>query len=232
MRRVIKDDEWLRLTCQFLHYKQDDSESENLRGLILGHYTSPWFFNFYLKTFDHFAAQLDGIKYLRFADNIFLVGKNKKKVHRALEDIRQYLRKNLSLELNGSTQVYRFEYVDRFGKIRGRAVNALGVVIHRNRVTLRKSILMRIRRKAIRISKKAKVTWHDGSSMLSRLSWIRHTDTYIYYSKYVKPKINTRLLKSKVRIHSKLITPLCKERRRIINDGLEKSSKLASRKTD
>ena len=202
MRRVIKDDEWLRLTCQFLHYKQNDSESEKLCGLILGHYTSPWFFNFYLKNFDHFAAQLDGIKYLRFADNIFLVGKNKKKVHRALEDIRQYLRKNLSLELNGSTQVYRFEYVDRFGKIRGRAVNALGVVIHRNRVTLRKSILMRIRRKAIRIS-----------------------------NQYIKSKINTRLLKSKVRIHSKLITPLCKERRRIINDGLEKSSKLASRKT-
>ncbi len=233
MARVIKDKEWLRLTFQFLHYRENDPESEELCGLILGHYTSPWFFNFYLKQFDHFAAALPGVKYLRFADNFFLVGTSKRKVHRALDAIREYLRRELKLELNGSTQVYRFEYgLGRYDKkgeelTRGRAVNALGAVIHHNRVTLRKSILMRARRKALRIAKKTNRTWHDGSSMFARLSWIRFTDTYTYYAEHIKPIINTRQLKAKVRKHSLEAMPIAEERRRIINDGLEKSARLS-----
>ena len=229
MQRVIKDKDWLRITYQFLHYKPDDPASEELCGLILGHFTSPWFFNFYLKQFDHFVAALDGIKYLRFADNIYLVGTNKRKVHRALEAIKNYLRQELKLELNDCTQVYRFEYADKYGKIHGRAVNALGAVIHRDRVTLRKSILMRIRRKAVKISKKKIKTWHDGASMFARLSWIRHTNTHKYYLKYIRPKINTRQLKAKVRNHSRAIRSIVEERRRIINDGLEKSARLSKR---
>jgi hypothetical protein len=228
MRKTIKDRDWLRLTCQFLHYDEKDPECENLCGLILGHYTSPWFFNFYLKDFDHFTAKLPGIKYLRFADNFFLVGTNKRKVHSALKAIKKYLSKELRLELNESTQVYRFEYVAKDGKIRGRAVNALGAVIHCNRVTLRKSILMRIRRKAIRIGRKRKdATWHDGASMLARLSWIRHTDTYGYYSRHIKPFIAAKRLKAKVRLHSRATRETIEERRRIIYAGLETSARLA-----
>ncbi len=222
MERAIKDDNWLRLTKQFLYHAKE-------QGLILGHYTSPWFFNFYLKAFDHFAAQ-QGVRYLRFADNIFMVSSNKRTLRKALNNIRTYLREQLKLELNGSTQIYRFEYVDRYGKTRGRAINALGAVIHHNRITLRKSILMRMRRKSLRLAKKERTTWHDCASMLARLSWIRHTDTYTYYSKHIKPNINIRQLKAKVRAHSKEIMPLSKERRRIIYDGLEKSTRFANHK--
>lgn len=242
MQRVIRDKEWLRITFQFLHYRPGDPACDDLCGLILGHYTSPWFFNFYLKQFDHFAAKLDGVKYLRFADNLWLVGKNKRKVHKALDAIREYLRRELRMELNSCTQVYRFEYpcmkngkvvmiTGKDGKpkkkVRGRAVNALGAVIHHDRLTLRKSILMRMRRKAVRIHRKQKRTWHDGASMFSRLSWIRHTNTFIYYTTHIKPHINTRQLKAKVRAHSRQLLPIAAERRRIINDGLEKSDRLS-----
>lgn len=230
MQRVIRDAEWLRITCQFLHYKPGTPESEELRGLILGHYTSPWFFNFYLKDFDHFAAVLPEVKYLRFADNLYIVGRSKRKVHQALAAIREYLRRELKLELNNSTQVYRFEYEDAHGHIRGRAVNALGAVIHHNRVTLRKSILMRMRRKSLRIARKdGQETWHDAASMLSRLSWVRHTDTYTYYETHIKPNLNIRRLKRKLRAHSKAMQPIYEERRRIIYDGLEKSARLSGR---
>ena len=168
LKRVIKDDKWLSLMFKFLN---------DGNGLTLGHYISPWLFNFYLKEFDHFAAKLDDVKYLRFADNFFLVGTNKRKVHKALDMIRDYLQRELHMTLNKSTQVYRFEWQDRAGRVQGRAVNALGVVIHYNRVTLRKSILQRIRRKACRIHRKTRKTWHDGASMISRLSWISFTDT-------------------------------------------------------
>lgn len=221
---VIKDEAWLSLAARFVR-----GRNRKEKGLVLGHYTSPWFFNFYLKDFDHFAASQEGIQYLRFADNLFLVGTNKRKVHRAVAAIKAHLRDCLKLELNQSAQVYRFEYVDRNGKTRGRAVNALGFIIHHNRMTLRKRLLKRIRRKAIRIKQKQEPTWHDAAAMLSRLAWIRSTNTYGYYMRHIKPNIQTKALKKKVRAHSRAMQGIYKERRKIIHDGLEKSKRLAAK---
>lgn len=222
LRRVIKDEQWLGLIGRFLH-----AGETGRKGLKLGHYTSPWLFNFYLKRFDHFAATLDGVRYLRFADNLFLAGSNKRKMHRAVGAIRAYLHDNLKLELNRSAQVYRFEYADKSGKVRGRAVNALGAVIHYNRVTLRKQILRGMRRKAIRIDRKQKATWYDAASIFSRIAWVRHTDTYGYYQRHIKPHINTRQLKQKLRNYSRASYPAAEARRQIIYDGLDKSARLA-----
>lgn len=226
LRKVIKDEAWLSLAARFIK-----GRSKKEKGLVLGHYTSPWFFNFYLKDFDHFAAGQEGIQYLRFADNLFLVGTNKRKVHRAVAAIKVHLRDCLKLELNQSAQVYRFEYADRNGKARGRAVNALGFIIHHNRMTLRKRLLKRIRRKAIRIKKKQEPTWHDAAAILSRLAWIRGTNTYGYYMHHIKPNIQTKALKKKVRAHSRAMQGVYKERRKIINDGLEKSKWLSANQT-
>lgn len=224
LEEIVKDSAWLTLVDHFIRGKENKK-----KGLVLGHYTSPWLFNFYLKRFDHYAASLDGIQYLRFADNLFLVGRNKRKVHRAVYDIATYLRQNLRLELNKSAQVYRFEYVDRYRKTRGRAVNALGFVIHHNRVTLRKRLLKGIRRKANHTSKKDRVTWHDGASMISSLGFIHKTDTYKYYKEHIKPKINIKQLKQKVRNYNLHMQYVYKERRKIINDGLEKSKWLSGK---
>ena len=198
------------------------------KGLVLGHYTSPWFFNFYLKEFDHFAAA-QGVQYLRFADNLFLVSRNKRKFRKIVNISSLYLRDNLRLTLNTSAQIYRFEYVDKTGKVRGRAVNALGFIIHHNRVTLRKQLLKSIRRKAIRIEKKEKPTWHDGAAMLSKLSWIRASDTYTYYQNHIQGRIDIKSLKQKVRVHIRSMLAIHQERRRIIHDGLERSHRLSGR---
>ena len=232
LAKKIKDKKWLRLMYKFLHYDPDPKKGKE-HGLILGHYTSPWLFNFYMMEFDHFVAAIPRIKYLRFVDNIFLIGKNKKKLHRAVDMIVKYLKKNLKLELNRSLQVYRFEYENRIvnGKrrLKGRAVNALGFVIHCDRVGLRKGILNGIRRKAAKLKKKEFAeTWHDASSMLSRLSWIRGSDTYKYAYRNIFPNINVKRLKSKESAHSKRIAPIIEERRKIIYDGLDKSARLAA----
>ena len=231
MAKVIKDSEWLRLTYAFLHYYPNETDSDEMYGLILGHYTSPWFFNFYLKKFDHYMAAIPEIKYMRFADNIFIVGTNKRKVHKAMKAMRDYLYDNLRLELNRCTQVFRFEYIDKSGKIRGRAIDCLGAIIHCNRLGLRKSILKRMRRKAKKIKKKDHaVSWHDGASMLSRISWVRSTDTFQYYVKNIRSNIKIKRLKKRVRNHIKKIQPISEERRKKINEGLEKSKRLTGNK--
>lgn len=217
---VIKDKDFLKLLLKFL---------ENLNGLILGHYISPWLFNFYLKELDHYIVSLKyNIKYLRFMDNIFIFSSNKKELKKVLLLLKRYLNINLMLKLNHSTKMYRFEYKCSNNNIRGRAINALGIVIHHNRVSLRKSILKRARRKAINIFSKNKVTWYNSSSMLSRLSWLKNTDTFKYYNKYILPKINIKFMKSKVSDHSKLLINQINIRRSIINDGLEGSTRLAA----
>ena len=223
LRKVITDEAWLRLTEHFLIGKEGKE-----KGLVLGHYTSPWFFNFYLKEFDHFAAA-QGVQYLRFADNLFLVSRNKRKLRKVVNISSLYLRNNLHLTLNTSAQIYRFEYVDKTGKVRGRAVNALGFIIHHNRVTLRKQLLKSIRRKAIRIEKKEKPTWHDGAAMLSKLSWIRASDTHTYYQNHIQGRIDIKSLKQKVRAHIRSMLAIYQERRRIIHDGLERSHRLSGR---
>lgn len=217
---VIKDKDFLKLLLKFL---------ENLNGLILGHYISPWLFNFYLKELDHYIVSLKyNIKYLRFMDNIFIFSSNKKELKKVLLLLKRYLNINLMLKLNHSTKMYRFEYKCSNNNIRGRAINALGIVIHHNRISLRKSILKRARRKAINIFNKNKVTWYNSSSMLSRLSWLKNTDTFKYYNKYILPKINIKFMKSKVSDHSKLLINQINTRRSIINDGLEGSTRLAA----
>lgn len=190
LKKVIKDEQWLRLCEKILCNEQ---------GLSLGYYISPWFFNFYLKNFDHFVAKYSNIKYLRFADNLFLVSSDKEKLKKCLEDIKEYLQDNLKLQLNKQTQLFRFEY--SFHK--GRAVNSVGVIIHNNRICLRKRLLRKTRRKITKVKKKKKITWHDGASILSRLAWIFFTDTYQYYKKYLN--INIRALKNKISKHSKSI---------------------------
>lgn len=228
LRKVIKDEDWLNLVERFI--KGNPKRINKDRGLVLGHYTSPWFFNFYLKDFDHFAASFEGIRYLRYADNFFLVSTNKRKLRNAVISIQQYLTWELKLLLNPSSMIYRFEYVDKkTGKTRGRAVNALGFVIHSNRVTVRKSILRGIRRKALRLHKKGmeKCNWYDAQSFVSRLSWFRKTDTVKYFNKYIKPIVDIKYLKSLISAHSKKEQPKYNAIWRYINDRVAQSKWLA-----
>ena len=70
-------------------------------GLPLGFYPSPWLWHFYMKEFDHYAATL-GAHYLRYADNIFFVGTNKRKMHRIKEAVTNYLEEKLHLHLKAN----------------------------------------------------------------------------------------------------------------------------------
>lgn len=228
LSKVIKDNDWLDLLRRIIKGKWNKD-----RGLALGHYTSPWLFHFYLKDFDHFVAAMKDIKYLRYADNLFLVSTNKRKLRNAIMDIAHYLFDNLRLLCNRSTQLYRFEYTDKNGKVRGRAINALGFVIHRDRVTIRKSILRGIRRKALRVHKKGdKCTWYDAASMLSHLSWFKYSNSYEYYFKYIKPLLNIAMLKTKVSEYSKRNSKFYENLRRFLYGKLGNSIWLSSNKAN
>lgn len=189
---------------------------EDIRnGVPLGYFTSQWFGNFYLKTLDHYIKEeLHADDFMRYMDDMVILGKSKKKLHRIYDAIEIYLRNELHLEIKGDWQVFRFEYpvmkngkpvLDDNGKqiTKGRMLDFMGFQFHHDRTTIRKSNLESARRKANHIAKQEKISWYNASVMLSYMGLFKNTDTYNYYQDYIKPKINVKKLKKIVSKHSK-----------------------------
>lgn len=169
-------------------------------GLPLGFYTSQWFSNWYLTPLDHYIKQeLKAVHYMRYMDDMVIFGPNKKKLHRIRESIQEYLESNLGLTLKDNWQVFRFSYV-KGGKEYGRDLDYMGFRFHRNRTTLRRSIMLKASRKARRISKKEKPSIYEIRQMLSYLGWIGATDTYGFYREHIKPWVNFQKYKRRLSI--------------------------------
>ncbi|NLI12812.1 MAG: RNA-dependent DNA polymerase [Peptococcaceae bacterium] len=76
-------------------------------GVPVGSYTSQFFANVYLHQLDIFVKHQLRIKnYVRYMDDFILVVENKEAARQLLQQIREFLAKNLKLELNGKTQIF------------------------------------------------------------------------------------------------------------------------------
>ena len=201
LRKLYKDDKYYNLLCEIIDY----DHVENGVGIPLGFYSSQWFGNFYLLDFDYYVKQtLNAKYYIRYADDMVIFGTNKKELHKMREQISEYLKNQLHLELKGNWQVFRFEYYDKkTDRVRGRALDFLGYVYHYNRKTLRKSILCRSRRKALRIKKAGKITWYSATQMISYLGWYSNSDTYNYFKEYIYPIVKPKALRRVISKHVK-----------------------------
>ena len=188
--RYVKDDLFLRLLFEVL----DTTKV----GLPLGFHTSHWLANWYLQGLDHYIKeQLGAVHYMRYMDDMVIFGPNKRKLHRMRKSISEYLME-LGLELKENYQVYVMEYRDKTRKIRGRDLDFMGFRFRHNRILIRKSIMIRMCRKAKKLDKKEKITIHDCRQMLSALSWLKNTDTYSMYLKYIKPYVNFQYMKRRI----------------------------------
>ena len=195
IRRYIKDDLFLRLLFEVL----DTTKV----GLPLGFHTSHWLANWYLQGLDHYIKeQLGAVHYMRYMDDMVIFGPNKRKLHRMRKNISDYLL-NLGLELKENHQVFALEYRDKTGKVRGRDLDYMGFRFRHNRITLRKTIMIRMCSKAKKLDKKEKITIYDCRQMLSALSWLKNTDTYNMYLIYIKPYVNFQYMKRRVSKYDK-----------------------------
>ena len=204
--KLIRDKRYLEILCRVI--------DRTAPGLPLGFYTSPWLGNYYLTPLDrHITQTLRPDHYLRYMDNLFLFHKNKKELHRMVAAISEFMGERLHLKMKEDWQVFRFEYQDRKnGKVRGRAINALGYVLHWNRTTMRKSILKRTRAKANRMHRLKRCRRIDAAAMVSYMGWFSHTDTYAFYCRWIKPRVSiqyckrriSRLSKQEVKKHDRM----------------------------
>lgn len=187
--RIIKDDKF--------HCVNDGIIHECKKGIALGAPTSIWHINFLLTEFDHLISALDGVDhYLRYADDIIIFGRDKKKLHAVEKYAIKYIKEKLHQEINHNHQIFPIEWTDKKEKIHGRPLDICGFLFYRKKRILRKKRMLGITRKARKIGKKEKPTYHDARQMLSQMGWTKNANTYGMYATHIQSFVNKKKLRS------------------------------------
>lgn len=190
-KKIIHDEKMLYVIFLVLDSNKATYNGEIINmGLPIGYYLSQWIANWFLQDFDFFIKQKLKIKcYVRYVDDFVLLSPNKKELHKAMAEISKYLL-SIDLKLKENYQVFRFAYKDKDGKERGRPIDFMGFKFYRDRTVLRRGIMLRATRKALKLSKQPNHTWYECTQMLCYLGWFKYTNTYKVYEKYIKPVVN------------------------------------------
>lgn len=185
MRNKIKDKSCLWLI---------DAIIDSNAGLPIGNYTSQWFANFFLQDLDHLIKEKLGIKYyIRYVDDLVILGSNKRKLHKVKIALDEYLT-TIDLKIKDNWQVF---------KVSKRPIDFLGFKFYYDKTILRKRTALRIRRRILKISKKQELNYKDACAIISYWGWIKRSNSYNFYNKYVKPKVNINLARRVISYYGK-----------------------------
>lgn len=173
LRKKIKDKEMLDLCKKII-------DSVPRKGIPLGYYTSQWFANFYLQDFDHnlrekLMPSYNVDTYVRYMDDMIILGSNKRKLQRLMNDISTYLHDNLNLELKETSSIFAIE---------DRDIDFIGFRFSYGKTTLRKKILRRAKAANNRLYD-GKFTLRNLRSMNAYKGWLDQTDTKTYSINYL-----------------------------------------------
>jgi hypothetical protein len=181
---VFKDQKLLRLLGLII---------DSAPGLPVGNVTSQWFANFYFQGLDHYIKEHLHVKYyVRYMDDMILLGSNKRKLGRVKGAIETYL-KNIGLALNSKWQKY---------KVDARGIDFLGYRFFHGKTILRRSLMLRITRKIRRTAKRKSWNPHNCKSILSYLGWFKRSNNYGLYQKWIRPYIKVKRMKGVIRRES------------------------------
>lgn len=196
LAKHIHDERFLAIVKKIIWY----DGNLNGKGIPIGFYTSQWFANFYLQKFDYLIKQtLGAMYYMRYMDDIVIIDTNKRKLWRIFYAVKIYLETELHLAINSNWQMFRFSYHDKkSGNEKGRAIDFMGYVFHRDRTTMRKQTLKRVRQKANKIAKHEKPSWYECAQMISRAGRMKHSQTRRYFARWIKLKVNMKKLRKTV----------------------------------
>lgn len=154
------------------------------QGIPLGNYTSPWFAELYLQSLDFFIKQQCKIKhYVRYADDIVLIDNNKEKLHKVLNDLKDYLKNELDLELKNNYQIFLI-----YDNKKGRKIDFVGKCFGRGFTTIRKRRALAFIRTSKKLDKKLKNKEYLppklAASFVSRSNCLNHVNAYALRKKY------------------------------------------------
>lgn len=171
----------------------------------VGYYTSPWFANLYLQDLDWYVEQRlykerrgKRIKYvshyLRYVDDILLLGTSKADLRKSVHLIIEYLKENYGLEIKPSWEIKRIGIL-KGGKLAENTywLDMGGYKYCKGTTILRDGIYLAAKRLAKKIYKAEYMTTHQAQSIISRIGWAKHCDSRTFYENDIKPYVNIKL---------------------------------------
>lgn len=199
LERIIKDKKFLEVIEKTIYF---DASKSN-RGVPIGYYTSQWFANFYLQSFDYYIKQNLRIKdYMRYMDDAVVLLQNKRKLRKAFSSMVSYLKLKLCLRVKRSWQIFMLSYKPtrlmlEDGWVRsahyGRPIDFMGYKFYPWKTTIRKVTLRSARRAALSFQKNRTLTL--ARRLITYIGRIAHADTRAYYNRYLKPIISFEALR-------------------------------------
>ena len=186
-RRVIKDAKVLKLI--------DDILDNGGSGLPIGYYTSQGFSNFYLQTFDHTVKEKLHIKhYVRYADDIVFLDRNKRKLHKAHVALGRVLRRG-SLRIKDDWQIWRYG---------SRPIDFVGYRFYKGFTLLRKHIFYSLTR-SVRKIKRFGLRLRQCLRFISYIARAKVINFKKYYIERIKPIVSKGRAQKIVSLHARTI---------------------------
>lgn len=170
LRRIIKDAKVIEIFDKII----DSGKS----GLPIGLYTSQWLANFYLQSLDHFIKEKLHASYMvRFADDIVILGSNKRKLRRSKQAIDEFF----ELQIKPSWRLFKVD--------KDSAIDFVGFKIYRFKTAIRKRIWLPIRRTILKIINSLSRRIAPKEALIRRFfsyyGYIKHSNHYRISYRYL-----------------------------------------------
>ena len=155
IKRKIKDEKLLWLIQEILYAQPSE------KGLEIGNYTSQMFANIYLNEVDQYIKHKLKIKYYcRYLDDSIVIVKTKQEAKKALQEIQEFMKNYLQLELNKKTQIFKSK----------QGVNFCGYKINEYRLKIRDKGKRKLKKKVKKLKeqiKQGKITSKEAKKYLA-----------------------------------------------------------------
>ena len=196
LERKIKDPEVLWLYGEIidsyprLAVDPESGPADPERGIPIGIDPSRWLCNFLLQRLDHEIKHFLGKKSFltRYVDDIVATGPNKRKLHKVHGLVEKHLGK-MALTIKKNWQVF---------KLSSRPIDFLGFKFYKDKTTIRKTILKRLKRKIRKVSKMCRISLRNATGLLSQLGYVKRSDSQYFREKYIKNVISKKRLRKVV----------------------------------
>ena len=183
LKKYIHDEQFMTILIEVISVVD--------KGIPLGFYLSQWLANWFLQDLDHYIKEkLDAKYYIRYMDDIVIFGATAEELHSICIANDDYLKESLKLNMKSNWQVFLFNNIQENNTEVGRFLDFMGFRFYKNRIILRKTIMIKATRKAKYIYKKGKITVYEARQMLSYVGWIKATNSYQMYLDYIAPYVN------------------------------------------
>ena len=177
MKTKIKDQRFMKM-CEAVVLRCPD--------LPIGSYYSQWFSNWILQDLDHYVKEKLRVPfYVRYVDDMLLMGNNKRKLLNAMYEINKYLEgKGLSLKKLVQVKQWKVAPIDFLGFRFGQNVK------------IRSQAFKKLRRLLSKLNAKKHISVSQARSLTSYLGWIKYAShSYTIYNDRVKPVVAKKVLK-------------------------------------